>query len=116
MATATELMGLGLPAGTAAGIGQAANASVTPAGSTADDAAAIVSPCTTLATASSAGVILPAAGGKPMFIIRNNSGANQTVYPSGADVINGGSSVTLTSAKVGLFVPYGSGWLFLLGA
>lgn len=116
MATATELMGLGLPAGTAGAIGQARNTAVTPAGSTSADAAALTSPVTTLATASSAGVLLPAAGGKPMYIIRNNSGANQTVYPSGSDTINGGSSVTLTSAKVGLCVPYENGWHFLLGA
>lgn len=116
MATNVELMGLGLPAALAGAVGQALNASLTPAGSSSSDAAAVVSPVTTLATASSAGVILPSAGAKPMYIIRNNSGANQTVYPFGSETINGGSSVTLTSAKVGLFVPATSGWLFLLGA
>lgn len=119
MATNTELMGLGLPWGTAAAIGQAANASVTPAGSTAGTAAALTSPVTTLATASAAGVYLPLASGAPIYIVRNNSGADQTVYPypsAGADTINAGASVTLSSAKVGLFVPHGNGWLFLLGA
>lgn len=116
MATALELMGLGVPGAAAKAIGQADNASVTPAGSTAADAALIVSPVTTLATASAAGVKLPGAQAAPIFIVRNNSGANQTVYPSGADTINATTSVTLTSAKVGLFVPHRTGWLFLLGA
>lgn len=117
MATATELMGLGLPALTAKAIGQARNAALTPAGSTAADAALVVSPVTTLATAGSAGVKLPLAGGQPIFIIYNNSGASQTVYPySTANTINATTSVSLTSAKVGLFVPCETGWLFLLGA
>lgn len=116
MATALELMGLGLPAGTAGAIGQARNAALTPAGSTEADAASVVSSVTTLGTASAAGVKLPLASGKPIYIIRNNSGANQTVYPRGADTINATTSVTLTSAKVGLFVPCETGWIFLLGA
>ncbi len=117
MATATELMGLGLPANTAGAIGQARNAALTPTGSTAADAALVVSSVTTLGTASAAGVKLPLAGGKPMYVIRNNSGADQTVYPfSTANTINATTSVTLTSAKVGLFVPCETGWIFLLGA
>lgn len=119
MATATELMNLGLPPLTAAAIGSAANASITPAGSTAATATLITSPASTLATASAAGVQLPLASGSPIHIIRNNSGNNQTVYPyagAGADTINGAASVTLTSAKVGLFVPFGNGWIFQLGA
>jgi hypothetical protein len=117
MATATELMGLGLPANTAGAIGQARNAALTPAGSTSADAALVVSPVTTLGTSGAAGVKLPLAGAQPMYIIYNNSGANQTVYPySTANTINATTSVTLTSAKVGLFVPCETGWIFLLGA
>lgn len=116
MATALELMGLGLSPFQAGAIGQGAAASVTPAGSSASDAAALTSSVVTLATASAAGVILPQAAGKPIYIIRNNSGANQTVYPATGDTINGGSSVTLTSAKVGLCIPSQNTWLFLLGA
>lgn len=116
MPTTSELMGLGLSGALAGALGQALNASLTPTGSSASDAAPVISPVTTLATASSAGVIMPSAGAKPMYLIRNNSGANQTVYPYGSETINGGSSATLTSAKVGLFVPATSGWIFLLGA
>lgn len=116
MATATELMGLGIPALPAKAIGQAANASLTPAGSSVADAAQVVSPVTTLATAGAAGIKLPPAQGSPMVIIRNNSGASQTVYPYGSDTVNGTTSVSLTSAKVGLFVPAKNTWLFLLGA
>lgn len=119
MATALELMGLGIPGAAAGAIGQAANADIVAAGSTAATATRLTSPVTTLTTASAAGVYLPLASGAPIHIIRNNSGANQTIYPnpnSGADTINGTTSVTLTSAKVGLCVPHGNGWLFLLGA
>jgi len=116
MATALELMGLGVPAAAAGAIGQADNAALTPAGSSASDAAQIVSPVTTLGTASAAGVKLPPAQSAPMVIVRNNSGANQTVYPYGSDTVNATTSVTLTSAKVGLFVPARNTWIFLLGA
>lgn len=117
MATNLELMALGIPALAAKAIGQADATSVTPAGSAATDAAVLTSPVCTLATASAAGVILPAASGAPIHIIRNNSGANQTVYPrQNGDTINGTTSVTLTSAKVGICVPAKNTWLFLLGA
>lgn len=119
MATNVELMNLGMSPFLAGAVGQAANQAVTPTGASAAAAAALTSSVTTLATASSAGVYLPLASGAPIHIVRNNSGADQTVYPypsAGADTINGGASVTLTSAKVGLFVPAGNTWLFLLGA
>lgn len=119
MATALELMGLGLPALAAKAVGQAASANLVTTGSTAAGAAVVVSPVTILTTASAAGAQLPLSSGQPIHIIYNNSGANQTIYPSavsGADTINATTSVTLTSAKVGLFVPHGAGWIFLLGA
>ncbi len=117
MATALELMGLGMAGLLAKAVGQAANASVTPtAPAAAGTATLITSPISTLATASAGGVILPQASGQPVYICYNNSGANQTVYPATGDTINGTTSVTLTSAKVGLMVPGQNGWLFLLGA
>lgn len=107
MATALELMGLGLPAQEAAAIGQAANDSLTP---TADNPT-VVSPVTTLATASALGVTLKNASGQPIHIIRNNSGNDQTVNAASGETINGSATFTLTSAKVALFVPAQNTWL-----
>lgn len=116
MATATELMGLGLPAGTAGAIGQAAIATLEATGSDQAGAAPVVSPLTRMTTASAGGALLPRAGAKPMYVIFNNSGNTVTVYPTGSETINNTTSFSLANAKVGLFVPSGNAWLGLLGA
>lgn len=112
MATALELMGLGMPNFLAGAIGQSTNENLAPTASN----PTVVSPLTTLTTASALGVTLPQASGKPMFIIRNNSGNDQTINCTGSDTINGSATATLTSAKVGLFVPGTNAWFFVLGA
>lgn len=116
MSTAGELMANGLPGALANQIGARANTAVTPTGSNQAGAAAITSPHCTLATASSAGVILPTATGAPVYAIFNNSGANQTLYPLGSETLNSTTSFTITSGKTALCFPAVSDWIINLSA
>lgn len=116
MATAIELMGLGLPALTAGAIGQSAIGTLAATGSSQSDAAPVVSVLTRMTTASAGGALLPAAGGKPVYVIFNNSGQTVTVYPTGSETINNTTSFSLADGKVATFYPAGYGWLGQLGA
>lgn len=116
MATALELMGLGLPAAQAGAIGQTTIGTLAATGSDQAGAAAVVSALTRMTTASAGGALLPRASGKPVFVIYNNSGNTVTVYPTGTETINNTTSFSLADGKVGAFFPGSSAWLGLLGA
>lgn len=116
MATAQELMGLGVPGPAASAIGQAAIATLAATGSTQGTAAPVVSPLTRMTTASAGGAILPLAGAKPPYVIFNNSGNTVTVYPTGTQTINNTTSFSLADGKVASFWPGKNAWLAQLGA
>lgn len=119
MSNVTELMAAGLPWQAASQIGQGVVTSFTPAGSSQTDATALTSSFSKLATASTAGVILPTATGAPPHVIYNGSGANQNIYPASGESINGSSAntaFTLTSAKSAICIPSGMNWIIVLSA
>lgn len=116
MATATELMVLGLPAAVATAVGGSTVGTLAAAGSAQADAAAIVSTYTRMTTASAGGALLPRASGRATHVIYNNSGATVTVYPTGSETINNTTSFSLADGKVGAFFPGASAWVGLLGA
>lgn len=116
MATANELMGLGLPALTAGAIGQSRTGTLAATGSSQADAAPVVAAVTRMTTASAGGALLPRASGKPMYVIQNDSGNTVTVYPTGSETINNTTSFSLASAKCALFVAAETGWIGVLGA
>lgn len=116
MATALELMGLGVPGAAAGAIGQSTIGTLAATGSDQAGAAPLVSAITRMTTANAGGALLPAAGSKPVFVIYNNSGNTVTVYPNGSETINNTTSFSLANGKVGAFYPAGVGWIGLLGA
>lgn len=98
-------------------------ASITAAGSTIADAAALPGAVNIITTAAaSTGVILPDLKGPVCVVAVVNKGASTvSVYPpTAAGTINGGTAgaaVTLATTKAGIFFSTGTGtWLFVAGA
>lgn len=116
MAQISELMAAGMPAYQARKIGNDYNSAVVAAGSNQAGATPIPASAFVLATASGAGVLLPTAEGKSVYVGYNNSGATQTVYPTGSETINGGSSFSWSNGKSCSFTPIPLGWIANMSA
>lgn len=118
MATRNELMALGIAAAPARGLGFDAIQALVPAGTNQATAAAILSPLSSAAaTGSGTGAVLPAAGNKPEYVIRNKDAANALlIYPEGSATINGAASFSIAALKGAVFYSDGQNWLAILSA
>lgn len=119
MAATSDLTGAGLPALLASLLGTT-YAAVSAAGSATGDATVIKKAQTLIElTATGAdGVRLPSdADVNAVYIIANTSGSSGIVYPPTGGTINGGTSETLTTTIVGVFIRMtNTKWAGLLGA
>lgn len=121
MSTKTELMALGIAAGPARGLGLDAIQAIVPAGTTQGGATAITSPLSNAAaTTANAGVLLPTAENKSVYVVRNGDATNALkVYPGGTATINGGAAsaaFSIAATKSAAFYPDGQNWLAVLSA
>jgi hypothetical protein len=110
MPTVSALMAAGMPPAQANMLGTGPATGATPAGASQGTATQLTSPTTTLGTASAAGVILPSAAGQPTYVVYNNSGNAQNVYPAVGETINAltaNTAVSVPSAKAASFEPSG---------
>ncbi len=116
MAQSKELIGYGLSPYFARLIGfDGANIALTATGSTQADALPITQQLNVFTTVGSGtGALLPPSGAKPFYVIVN-SGANAlSVYPSGTEKMNNGTSGAAASVAAGVrrvFYPSNSGWI-----
>lgn len=117
MAQTTELMATGMSADQARRIGTTYNGALV-AGTNSQSGAAALNDVSAgiFGTASAGGFLLPTSGGRPICAYYNNSGATQTLYPTGSETINGGSSFAVTNGKSVICIPGVSGWIANLSA
>lgn len=112
MPSTQELMGHGMPSGLAKALGQDYNAGLTATGSTQGTALALTSALSSFSTvAASTGAILPPASNKAPYVTYNGGANPLTVYPNGADTINGTTSFSVTNGKSAVFFQFDGGWI-----
>lgn len=119
MALASELMGLGFSAPQALAVGQTQTLTVSGAGTTQADATAVPAGFVDVTTAANnSGVVLPLASGSCITTVRNGDSNTLKVYPAVGDYMNGtqNAAFSVTTAKVGIFVPAGNRWHAILSA
>lgn len=119
MAQASELMGLGIPAPAAQALGQTQTLTVTAAGTSQSDAKAVAAGFVDVTTAANnSGVVLPSAAGACITTVRNGDSNTLKVYPASGDYMNGtqNASFSVTTGKVGIFMPCGNRWHGVLSA
>lgn len=113
MAQASELMGLGLSAPQALALGQQQTLTVSAAGTTQGGATAVAAGFVDVTTAANnSGVVLPVAAGACITTVRNGDSNTLKVYPAVGDYMNGtqNAAFSITTGKVGIFVPCGNRW------
>lgn len=117
MAQQAELMAVGFAAEQARRVGTIYNGALVAGSANQAGAAALndVS-CGIFATASAGGFLMPTSAGKPICMYYNNSGQTQTLYPTGSETINGGSSFAVTNGKSVILMPGTLGWIANLSA
>lgn len=118
MVAKSELMATGLPALAADHLGQDPFTHLTP-GADSQGGTPLTSNFTILDTASAGSVTLPQARGKAAYVIFNNSGQTQKVYPATGETINAGSAnaaFSLTSAKSLVLYASGNAWIANMSA
>ena len=119
MATATELMAAGMPAGLANMEGQDPVSTINAAGTTQATATSVVSSFTIVATTvSSSGVVLMSANAQPVTAIYNKGANTLKVYANGSETINGiagSTGVSVATAKGIILVASNNAWISVTG-
>lgn len=113
MSQPSELSGTGMPPALANQLGQTQTLGVSAAGTTQATATAVAAGFVDVTTAASnAGVILPVAAGAAITSVRNGDSNTMKVYPAVGDLMNGtaNAAFSITTGKVGIFVPCGNRW------
>lgn len=106
-----------LPAGTANLIIGGTESALTATGSTVTDAlqlSADVNKFTTVAA--STGCKLPACEKGAMIVVENKGAQTLTVYPSGADTVDGTTSASIATSRAAIFFGTGTDWSFVYGS
>jgi hypothetical protein len=118
MAFPSRVQGSGQSGGATDAICGDVLATVTAAGTTANDATAVSAVVTRVSTAAaSSGVRLPPAETGAMMFVRNDGANTLTVYPASGGTINGAASDSIVAAKANLYFGLSNtAWVALDGA
>lgn len=114
MATQTELMAAGCPAGLAKLIGQVTATGLSAAGTTQGTATAITGNSAFSTVASLSGAVLPSATGSPIITVYNGGVNTLTVYPASGESFYGQSAnagVPCVTGKSVTFTPTAVAWM-----
>lgn len=118
MAFPSQVLGSGLAPLSVTAICGDVQATVTAAGTTANDATSVSAANVRVSTAAaSTGIRVPAAEPGAVMFIRNDGANTLTVYPASGGTINGSSSTTIAAAKSALLLGTSTtAWVSLAGA